>query len=48
MTNWQIALLLKPFGMYLFMVVLVCPFTYLFKKYLPEGKIKRTLFKRIN
>jgi hypothetical protein len=48
MTTTVIALILKPFVVLIIFGLIVIPLTLLAKKYIPEGKIKRILFKKIS
>jgi hypothetical protein len=47
MEPWQIAILIKPFVALAFFGLIVLPIKMLFERVLPEGRIKRLLFKRI-
>ena len=48
MEAWQLAILIKPFILLLLFGFIVLPIKMLFQRLLPEGKIKRILFKRIS
>lgn len=48
MEEWMWALLLKPLAVFLFFIVLVAPIEWIAAKLLPNGKIKKILFKKIN
>lgn len=47
MEPWQIAILIKPFVLLVFFGLIVLPIKLLFQRFLPDGRIKRLLFKRI-
>jgi len=48
MSGMQWALLLKPFGTLLFMVVLVLPIKIVIARMMNDSPLKRLLFRRIN
>ena len=48
MNWWWMAVLLKPLFTLIFMVVLVLPIKIAFQRFLPAGKLKDTLFTRLN
>jgi len=48
MSGMQWALLLKPFGTFLFMVVLVLPIKLVIARVMSDSPLKRLLFRRIN
>jgi hypothetical protein len=48
METWQLVLLIKPLGVFLFFVAIVAPIEWLILKLLPEGKFKNLLRKKIS
>ena len=48
MSGMQWAILLKPFGAFIFMALLVAPLKVLAWRWLPDSPLKRLLFTRIN
>ena len=48
MTGMHWALLLKPFGAFIFMALLVAPLKVLAWRLMPDSALRRLLFKRIN
>lgn len=48
MDNFALAMIIKPLFMLVVFGCIVIPVELLVKRYLPEGKLKRILFKRIS
>lgn len=48
MEPWVIALMLKPLGLLVFMLVIVAPLKWLFVRFFPNGRLKRLLLIRTN
>lgn len=46
--SWVLALLLKPLIFLFFLVCIILPLKILAMKFIPEGKLKRILFTRLN
>lgn len=47
MERWLLALVLKPFVMFVIFVGIVLPIRLLFQRYMKDGPVKRFLFRRI-
>lgn len=48
MSNWMIALLLKPLVLLVLFVGVLLPIRVAFQRWMPDGRIKRLLLRRIN
>lgn len=46
--SWQIAIFLKPFVMFVLTVLVLYPARVMATRYIPEGKVKRLLLRRIS
>ena len=44
---WQIAIVLKPFAMLIVAVVILIPARMAAERYIPEGRLKRVLLRRV-
>ena len=42
--SWGLAILLKPFIAFVIMAGIVLPIEWIFRKIIPEGRLKRILF----
>jgi hypothetical protein len=47
MEPWAIAILIKPIALLIFFGFIVLPIKLLFQRIIPDGRIKRLLFKRL-
>ena len=48
MSNWMIALLLKPLVLLVLFVCVLLPIKLAFQRWMPDGRVKRLLLRRIN
>ena len=48
MSNWMIALLLKPLVLLVLFVGVLLPIKIAFQRWMPDGRVKRLLLRRIN
>lgn len=46
--SWQIAIFLKPFVMFVLTVLVLYPARVMATRYIPEGRMKRLLLRRIS
>lgn len=46
--SWALAVLFKPFLTFVFMLIFVLPIKLAFQRFLPAGRVKDILFKRLN
>lgn len=47
MEPWAIALLIKPFALLVLFVLVLYPARWAVQRYLPDGKLKRLLLRRV-
>jgi hypothetical protein len=48
MDDWTLALILKPLVMFVMFGLIVLPLVFAFKRWFPEGRLKRLLLTRIS